>query len=287
MTNILELPAFDLAGRHGQAGMLALQGLHAVSSSVLTTRSPRRASAGPPVDGTDLGHFRVEVLLVLRGQPVAPPMRLQLPLFSSRAAWRGSKSGHNPPLDDLVRDLPCGPLARWVVPLGPEPHASATIWQTCSSVIRPGLPGRGASVRRSATLRSVEQDRRQPQPPGTPQAHRIGSHAFLAGNLAIVSAIRSREDHARPQGQLLGVRGPRTRCSRAWRSASEREMGGGWGPRMALSCARTVYESGYERISILGIYVSQKLGAMQPVWIKQRSVMRGGRSRNNQFNGCE
>ena len=90
MANVLELPPLDMTRRQGQAGVFALQRLHAGqlvgAHDVLSRRGTGR---GVMVECTDPGHLRVELLIGGRRQPVADPMRLEVPLLSSRAAWRG------------------------------------------------------------------------------------------------------------------------------------------------------------------------------------------------------
>ena len=113
VADVLELAPLDLARGQRQAGVLALQGLHAgqlvgadhpLARAPPAPAPPGRARRRRPTFASNSGVGR-------RGQPVADAVRLESPLLSSRAAWRGEMPVHDPALDGLVGQLAPGPLA--------------------------------------------------------------------------------------------------------------------------------------------------------------------------------
>ena len=85
-------------------------------------------------------------------------------------------------------------------------QASATIRQTCSSVMRAGVPERGASVSRSEHRQIVEADRLQREPAPAPEAGHIEADVQVAGDLGVIAALGCRQHDARAQRHLLGRR---------------------------------------------------------------------------------
>ena len=155
MPDVLKLPPFHLPRRQGQPRMFALQCLYPGQLISAHHSFPRLDQGGSiSVQVADVIDFGVKVL-VLRGfQPIAYPVRFQVPLSSSLAAWRG----------EIRSTMPCwmissanSRLVHWLIGrplwLGAS-HARDMIWQTCSGVIRAGAPGRGASRNLSSRLRS-------------------------------------------------------------------------------------------------------------------------------------
>src|SRR5512143_4088626 len=155
MADILKLTALHLAGDHRQTGVLALQGLHA--GKLIGADDPLALGIQGrrlPIHGADVLDLAIEVGIPRRGQPIAPPMRLERPLFKRRAAWRSEISATMP--RRLISSAISRPV-HWL--MGRPEHsgasqASAMILATCASVMRTGLPERGASIKRSSTLRS-------------------------------------------------------------------------------------------------------------------------------------
>ena len=87
VTNIFKLTALHLSGHHGQARVLALQGLHA--RQLIGAHDPlalgiqaRRLA----IHRADVLDFVLEIGIPRWGQPIAPAVGLQCPLFRSRAA---------------------------------------------------------------------------------------------------------------------------------------------------------------------------------------------------------
>src|SRR5918992_3944382 len=95
------------------------------------------------IEGADIGDFGVEPLVGgRRRQPVPDQVRPEVPLLRSRAAWRG----------EIVSTMPRRTISaansvvlHWLIGRPDSPgasHASAMIRQTCSGLIRAGVPGR-------------------------------------------------------------------------------------------------------------------------------------------------
>src|SRR5215207_9812245 len=96
-------------------------------------------------------------------------------------------------------------LVHWLIgrceSLG-DSQANATIWQTCSAVIVSGLPGRGASIRRSmigksSKLAGFAASQR------APAADHIQPRLDLTRNLAVIGPIGRREHDPRSERDLL------------------------------------------------------------------------------------
>src|SRR5512147_1944915 len=230
MADILEFPALHLTRRQWQAWVLAFQRLHA---GQLIGADPPFALVSPvrclSIQGTDVLDFGKDVCRRRRRQPIAHPVRLQRPLFNSRAAWRPEICATMP------RGWSSSAISRAVHWLMGRParsgasQASARIQQTGSSVSRAGVPGRGTSVKRSATLSS--------SPATAWRANQRGRHRrtvststpswraiwLLLAPAAAASTIRVR--HA----SCCGVLWHRTHWSTSWRSAAVNSMTGGLG----------------------------------------------------------
>jgi hypothetical protein len=151
---VRKLPALALPRGHRQPRMCALQGVPArqcvCPDDPLALLRPRGGVAVERADVCDCGGT---VGRVGRRQPIAPAMRLPRPWLNSRAAWRGDLWA------TIWRCVISAALSRAVhwrrgrpVWAGVAP-ASAPLWPTGWSVMRTGLPGRGASVRRAAPPR--------------------------------------------------------------------------------------------------------------------------------------
>jgi hypothetical protein len=154
--DVLELAPLDLAGGGRQPRVLALQRLDAGqlvgAHHALPPRGQRWRGV---VEPAHIGHLLAEALVGGRGQPVADAVGLEIPLWSSRAAWRGEIAGRMPRA--TISSATSRPV-HWLIgrPVAPgASQASATIRQVCSAVIRAGAPLRGASASRSSTLRSA------------------------------------------------------------------------------------------------------------------------------------
>ena len=154
MADIFKFAPLDFAWNQRQTGMLAFERLYS-SQLIGTDRSFSLLSQAGSLFIQRTHRFdRFLPLRILgRRQPVADQMRLEIPFFNTRAAWRGeicftmpraiTSSAISRPVQWLIgRSLGCS-------------HASATIWQICSAVISEGRPGRGPSLSRSPTSRSA------------------------------------------------------------------------------------------------------------------------------------
>jgi hypothetical protein len=90
MAEILELASLHHAGSQRQVGGDALQSLHPRHLIGAHHPLPLLGQLGRlPVQVADVLHLLVEILLVGRRQPIADEMGFEVPLFKSRAAWRG------------------------------------------------------------------------------------------------------------------------------------------------------------------------------------------------------
>src|SRR5919199_1673893 len=112
---------------------------------------------GGMIEGADVSDFGVKLGIGGgRRQPVPDAVRLESPLFSSRAAWRGEIGVTMPRRWISAAN---SVLLHWLIGRPDAPGASqanATIRATCSGVIRAGAPQRGASASRPATPNSAK-----------------------------------------------------------------------------------------------------------------------------------
>jgi len=157
MADVLELAALDLAGGEGQAGVLAFQRLHPGQFVGAHGALPLRGQpGGRPVQPGHVGHFVVELLVGRRAQPVADAVWLEVPLLSSRAAWRRER---RPTMPRRTISAAIARPVHWLIgrpDWAGASQASATIWHCCSAPSVGWRPGRGASASRSATRRSAK-----------------------------------------------------------------------------------------------------------------------------------
>ena len=90
MPEVLELAPPYLPRCHRQVGMHPFQGLHARqligADHPFAVRRPRRCRA---IERTNICHLGGKRRIVARREPIADQVRLEIPLLSSRAAWRG------------------------------------------------------------------------------------------------------------------------------------------------------------------------------------------------------
>src|SRR5215212_688148 len=238
MPDVLKFPPFDVPRLQRQAGMLAFQRLHARQFIGREHPFPRLRQKGRlGIQLTDIAHLGVEGRIDRGRQPVAEAVRLEIPLLSRRAAWRG----------EIWATMPRATISsatsradQWLIGrplrLGAS-QARASIRQTASAVIWAGRPARGISVKRSATLSSVSgmgckpsQRRRQRRAVSTVTLNWRASWALLAP----VAAAKT--SWAR-KASCWGVRWARVRASNSWCSVPVSESGGGLGPRMGYSSA--------------------------------------------------
>ncbi len=153
MPNILKFPPQDMPWLHGQVGVFAFQGLHPCQL-VHADRSFSLSGSlcGLCIDLTPLDDFLLPLGVFFLAEPIAKAVRLEAPLFSSRAAWRGEICVTMP------RATSSSAISRpvhWLIgrPIfaGAE-HASAAICARCCAVNLGTAPGRGASSKRCNKL---------------------------------------------------------------------------------------------------------------------------------------
>jgi hypothetical protein len=90
MPEVLKLPPLHLPRGQRQTRMFALQGLY--PGQLISAHHPFSGlgqGGSISVQVADVSDFGVKVLVLWGCQPIAHQMGLQVPLFSSRAAWRG------------------------------------------------------------------------------------------------------------------------------------------------------------------------------------------------------
>src|SRR5215208_1675171 len=237
VADVLELAPLDLARGERQAGVLALERLDA--GQLVGADAPLAAlgeGGRIAIEGADIGDFGVELGIGRRrGQPVADQVRSEIPLFNRRAAWRG----------EIVSTMPRRTISaansvvlHWLIgrpdALGAS-QASATIRATCSGVIRAGVPERGASASRAATLRSASaappklSQRRRQRRAVSGSSVNCRAISLLFRPSAASSTIRARSASCCP------VLWRRTKPSNSPRSSAVRSTDGGLGPGIASS----------------------------------------------------
>src|SRR5947209_10122334 len=202
MTEIFKFASLHFSRSQRQSRMFALQGLDACQF-ISTYRpfallSPLGGLVIELTDGYD-GFFAMRISRWR--EPIADQMRLEIPLFNTRAAWRGEMVGRMP------RRITSSAISRpvhWLIgrSLGCS-QARATIWHVCSALISEGRPGRGTSVRRSWTERSERGTACKP----IQRMRQLRTVSTLAPSSLAISAFLfpSAEawDHASSFGQLL------------------------------------------------------------------------------------
>src|SRR6476469_6497804 len=154
MPNILKLAPFLLARCRLLVGLLALQCLDASqfigAVNHFSMRSQGRRHA---IQLAQVGHFGVALFIFGSVQPASDAVRLEIPLLTKRAAWRGEIRS------TILRRSASTAISRPLHSVIGRPEAAGasqpmrTIWQTCSSLIWIGRPGRGTSVKRSTRSR--------------------------------------------------------------------------------------------------------------------------------------
>ena len=227
-----------LPGAERQAGVLALQRLHAGQLVGADDPLPRAPPApGPPrySPHTSADLRRRASGVGRRGQPVADAVRLERPLLSSRPAWRGEMAGHDAALDRLVGDLAPGPLAdraaRRRRGLAGQRDDPADLLGGDAARAR-----RGGARPPAAPPRSGRPAATAARPSQRPRHRRAGLdvHAHLPGDLRRCCGPppAARTMRARSAHLLRASVRRRTSASRPRRSASVRATAGGFGPRM-------------------------------------------------------
>src|SRR4030067_340225 len=155
MPNVFKLPAFDLARRHRQTWVFSFQGLNA--GHFIGTQHGFALCYqfwSLLIQRIDVIHLLIEPLIRFLGQPVTDQVRLEAPFLSSREACRAEI------VSTIPRFTSSSAISRPVHWLIGRPdfsgfsQAICSMWQIWSAVKRGGVPGRGKSSRRSATLKS-------------------------------------------------------------------------------------------------------------------------------------
>ena len=181
----------------------ALQRLHAGQLVGADDPLARRQGGSRRIQPADLADLRHQLGVGGGRQPVADAMGLERPLLSSRAAWRGEMAAMLP---RATTSLATSRPVHWLIgrpEVAGASHASATIRQTCSAVIRHGPPGRGASARRSATPSSASGSGARASQ-RVRHARRVCLDPQAAGDLGLVLAARRSQDDPRAERHLLG-----------------------------------------------------------------------------------
>lgn len=191
---------------------------------------------GAGLEGADVGHLGVELRIGRRrGQPGPNQVRLEIPLFSRRAAWRAEIRSTIP---RRMISAASSVVLQWLIGRPDSPgasHASAIIRQTCSGLIRAGVPVRGPWASRAVRLNSATGTARP--------AHHCLRHfrtvsrwtpmvratSLLLSPSAASNTIRARSASCCP------VVGRRANRSNAARSAAVMSTGGSFGPGIAPS----------------------------------------------------
>lgn len=203
MALVLKLASLHMAWRERQTGMFAFERLDP-GQFIRTHRALALfgQSRRVVVHLADRSDRSLSLRIIRRSQPVADQMRLEIPFFKRRDAWRGEICATMP------RAITSSAISRpvqWLIgrSLGCA-QASAIIWQVCSAVICAGRPERGVSWSRSLTERSSKETACKP-------IHRILQQrtvsAFTPNALpmcGVVLALGSRQNHAPSLSDLLG-----------------------------------------------------------------------------------
>jgi len=235
MPNIFKLPALDLARRHRQTRMFAFQGLdagHFISAHHGFALLCQFWSLF--VQRIDIIHLLVEAFIGFPGQPVTDQVRLEAPFLSSREACRAEMVSTIP---RFISSSAISHPVHWLIgrpAFSGFSQAGCSIWQIWSAVRRGGVPGRGRSSRRSATLKSASaigcksSQRRR---------HNRTVSREVFNSLAIPGVFfPSAANHTiRPRKAFrCSVVCRLTSFSNAWRSASVKMISGGFGPGMIV-----------------------------------------------------
>ena len=236
MWHVLELDALGFAGCHRPARMFSFQRLHAgqliVGDHAFSLFDQDRRL---PIQSTDLLDPDLKIWISRGGQPVSPAVRLQIPLLRSLAACR----------PEILLTIPLSSISwaisrpvHWLFERPDRSGASQAnwaIWHTCSSVIRLGAPGRGASRRRSATGRSAKlAGCRISQRSRHKRTISMLTSSWRAIWALFFPSAAARTMRAR-KAICCAVLWRRTNSSSACRSASVSSTDGGLGPRIGYS----------------------------------------------------
>src|SRR5947209_18461685 len=231
MTEIFKFASLHFSRSQRQSRMFALQGLDACQ--FISTYRPFALLSqlgGLVIDLTD-GYDGFFAMRISRGrEPIADQMRLEIPLFNTRAAWRGEIVGRMP------RRITSSAISRpvhWLIgrSLGCS-QAMATIWQVCSAVIWACRPGRGTSHRRSFTGKSSKEAACKPI---QRVRHRRTVSTQMPNSRAICELFRpwAAAKMMRPRrASCWAVPCRRTSASISLRSLSLKISRSGLGPRM-------------------------------------------------------
>src|SRR6266699_3866977 len=153
MADIFKLTPLDFARNQRQTGMFAFECLDPGQFIRTEGSFALLSQAGSLFIQPTHAFDRFLPLWIVRWrQPVADQVRLEIPFFNNRAAWRGEICSTMP------RAITSSAISRpvqWLIgrSLGCS-QASATIWQVCSAVIWEGFPGRCISSDPAPTERS-------------------------------------------------------------------------------------------------------------------------------------
>src|SRR2546429_2240540 len=148
MANILEFASLHFPWSQRQSRMFALKGLHTgqfIRAHCAFSLFGQLWSL--PIDLTDHRNGCFSLRISRRGQPIADQMRLEIPFFNTRAAWRAEILGRIP---RRITSSAISCPVQWLIgrSFGCS-QARAMILHICSAVISEGLPGRWTSVSRS------------------------------------------------------------------------------------------------------------------------------------------
>jgi len=129
-------------------------------------------------------------------------MRLKIPLFRSRAAWRGEIASTMP---RRVTSSAISRAVHWLIgrpDAGGASQARPMMAQTCSAPMRAGGPGRGASAKRSALLRSFRGIPARLARAVPPQPHCFAREAHPRADLHRAHTCTGQQDDLGPQSHL-------------------------------------------------------------------------------------
>lgn len=235
MPNVFKLPALDLARRQRQTRMFSFQGLNAGHFiGAQHGFALFRQFWSLFIQRIDVIHLFIKpfVFFFVRCQPIPDQVRLEAPFLSSREACRVEM------VSTIPRFISSSAISRPVHWLIGRPafsgfsQAICSIWQIWSAVRRGGVPGRGRSSRRSATLKS-------PSAIGCKSNQRrrhnrtVSSVVFNSLAISGVFFPSAANNTIRPRKTFrCSVVCRLTSFSNAWRSASVKMISGGFGPGM-------------------------------------------------------
>lgn len=157
MADVLKLAMQHMPWLHGQVGVFRFQGLDTGHFIGAHNRfSTCSAFLRRLIQMIDVRDFLVRLRIGFGIQPITHQVWLKPPFFSSRAAWRAEMRSTMP---RFINSSAISRPVHWLIgrpAFSSASHANCSIWQIWSAVIRGGVPGRGKSSSRSATLRSSQ-----------------------------------------------------------------------------------------------------------------------------------